>query len=419
MWIEQVPSKKNKKGYVYQITFRYTDIYGRVKKHKKSGFQTKKEAKQYAEKKQKELEDSGGVSPNCKVTIGEAFAQYMDLEGKGKYSPNTVGLYQRTYKTYIETKLGAMKVSTIQYVTLQRFFNELTMAGAGKSTVSNIKKVLSLIFKFSVKAGYIKESPLRNVEAVGKNTYKEPECITYDQLESLVESIESQKVSTPKFNDYSRCVALYLGYYLGLRKSETMALLKDDVDFENNRVSINGQVVYQGLLKKDWYITSRLKTEGSKTTLPLCKPLKEILERWFKYNPFDLVCCDVDGEFLSPASMDKCYSHHAQKLGFKFRYHLLRHAFVTQLIISGTDVKTTAQLARHKNLSVTLGIYTNISEAMMERAIEETFENQAKSAPKIRSEEGFCSKFAPDLPPKKENRLVSGCHKTGIMDFSS
>lgn len=34
MWIERVPSKKNKKGYLYQVSFRYTDIYGRQRKHK-------------------------------------------------------------------------------------------------------------------------------------------------------------------------------------------------------------------------------------------------------------------------------------------------------------------------------------------------------------------------------------------------
>lgn len=359
--------------------------------------------------------------------MSETFSQYMDLEGKAKYSVNTVALYKGTYETHIDPKLGAIKVSDIKYVTLQSFFNELNKANKGKSTVSNIKKILSVIFKFSVKAGYIKESPLRNVEAVGRNTYKEPDCISYEQLERLVEAIETQKVSTPKFNDYSRCIALYLGYYLGLRKSEALALLKEDVDLENGKVSINGQLIHQNLHKKDWYITSRLKTEGSKTTLPICKPLQEILEQWFQYNPFDLVCCDANGEFLSPASMDKCYKKHAEALGFQFRYHLLRHAFVTELVVNGTDVKTTAQLARHKNLTVTLGIYTNISDSMMQDAVAATFENRAQSAsdsapifaPDFGQPFQNCAKFAPDLPPKIENRPVSGVHKTDFSAFSS
>lgn len=61
------------------------------------------------------------------------------------------------------------------------------------------------------------------------------------------------------------CVFLYLGYFLGTRKSETLALTKDDVDFENNYIYISKRLEYHGLKRSEYHLTERMKTKGSKS----------------------------------------------------------------------------------------------------------------------------------------------------------
>ena len=104
--------------------------------------------------------------------------------------------------------------------------------------------------------------------------------------------------------------------------------------------------------------------------------MKEILLQWFQYNPYDLICCKEDGNFLSPGDLDNVFHNHSKNLGIKFRCHMLRHSFVTNLIHNGVDVKTTAELARHSDIRTTLQIYTQVSEQNKIDAIQDTFNSK-------------------------------------------
>ena len=79
---------------------------------------------------------------------------------------------------------------------------------------------------------------------------------------------------------------LCIGYYLGLRISEALALNKSDFDITNDTVTINKQLVHNGLKKEEFHTTDKMKTKSSKTILPLPKPLKDVLIQWFEQNPY-------------------------------------------------------------------------------------------------------------------------------------
>ena len=55
---------------------------------------------------------------------------------------------------------------------------------------------------------------------------------------------------------------------------------------------------------------------------------------------------------------------------------MLRHTFITNLVLAGTDPKTIAELARHKSPVTSLQIYTEITDVRMAEAVARTFEDE-------------------------------------------
>lgn len=377
MYFQKKASKKDKKGYRWIVKFYYTDENGEKKRFSKGGFNSKTEAEKYGIEKLNEIEKNCGRFAKTNLTFDEVFEEYMEVEGKYKYAPSTEMYYRNTYKNHIKKNIGHVKITDLHYLRVQKYFNSLD--DLGKATNKNVKKVFCVTFKYAQKAGYINENPMPMVEVRGQEKKKEHGVISIDQLEQLVESLlETSAGRRPTFTTYSMCVFLYLGYYLGTRKSETLALTKDDIDFKNDFIYVSKRLEYHGLKRGEFYVTERMKTKGSNARIPMCKPLKQVLKEWLEYNPYELVCCTENGDYLSPYDLDGVLRNHAKKLGIDFRCHMLRHSFVTNLIRNGVDVKTTAELARHSDIRTTLQTYTQISDTNKIDAIKETFDSMSK-----------------------------------------
>lgn len=375
MYFQKRESKKNKKGYTWTVKFYYKDEYGIKKRFAKSGFASKADAEKFGIKKQQELLENDGKMDAINLTFDEVFEEYMEVEGKYKYAKSTEMYYRNTYNNHVKKKIGQAKIADLHYLSIQKYFNSLDQFG--KATNKNIKKVFCVTFKYAQKVGYIRENPMPMIEIRGIENKQEYEVVTLEQIEQIIDSmLETKQGRKATFSTYSMCVFLYLGYFLGTRKSETLALTKEDVDFENNYIYISKRLEYHGLKRSEYHLTERMKTKGSKSKIPLCLPLKEILLQWFQYNPYDLICCKEDGNFLSPGDLDIVFHNHSKNLGIKFRCHMLRHSFVTNLIHNGVDVKTTAELARHSDIRTTLQIYTQVSEQNKIDAIQDTFNSK-------------------------------------------
>lgn len=175
----------------------------------------------------------------------------------------------------------------------------------------------------------------------------------------------------------SYCIAIYIGYYTGLRISEILALQKDDFDFLNMEVSITKRLESKDT-EKGLYITDRLKSHASRSVLPICERLKDILFDWFMNNPYDWVCCNGKGEFLRYELFDRTVRQHANELGIEFHSHMLRHSFVSNLVKHNVSPKIISELTRHANVSTTLNIYAHADEQEKRKAIDITFASKLK-----------------------------------------
>lgn len=364
MRFDKRASKKSKSGYTWRVTIEYKDQFGVTRKHTKSGFTTKNEAKAYGAQVQADL-DAGLNVQSYDKTLDQVFEEWHNLT---TLSPNSVITYSNAYRKHVSPVMGKARIKDLHYVELQSFFNQIS--GLGKSNVQTIRKVLRQIGKLAVKAGYISGWPLDQVEIKGEEKHREeaPQYLSHDDFTLLVNALNDGT-----FEGSSRAVFVYLGYYLGLRIAEALALHWTDFESDYSSVRIHSQLLYTSRKKEDYEITETMKSANSRSRLPAPSPLAQALHDWKRSNPHSLVVCREDGSLWQPQNFRKHIKEVASGLGIPFHPHMLRHTFVTNLILAGADPKTAAELARHSDPSLTLQIYTEISQGRKEEVIKAAF----------------------------------------------
>lgn len=371
MFARQRKAKRSKTGFTWTIYVDYVDSNGIKKRYTKGGFKTKKEALEHGHVIQNQLDNNGGCLTQNNKTFNEVFEEYLKVEGNYKYASTTIIHYKSVFNNHIKKSIGMNKMNNLRYKNIQTYFNSLD--DLGKVTCESIKKVFAVTFKYAVKNDYVQNNPMSMIELRGKDTSREKGIIEYQQLDDLVTLILEDYEKKKVFSELSYCMFLYLSYFLGTRKAETLALTKNDIDFENKLISINKQLVYSGIKKEEYYCKETLKTKSSNANIPICDKLNDILQKWVEHNPYDLLCCNEDGSYIIPTDMDRYLKRKAKELNIDFHPHMLRHSFVTNLIRSGVDVKTVSELARHSEVTTTMNVYAQTTESQKQKAINDTF----------------------------------------------
>ena len=376
MSIIKVPSKKAKKGYTYKVTFKYkeNDI---TRTYSKSGFIVKKDAQEHESMVKAQINQDGYLKKVCNDSLNKVFNDWLKVDS-GLYALNTINLYKRIYNKYIYSTIGKETIISLKYKDIQAFINE---SNVSYDNCVAIKKVLNNVFKYAIKNEYIETNPIAYIEIT--KTKEKKEINNYLSLEEYNMIIE--KLNHGSFYARALSIAISIGYHTGLRISEIFALNKSDIDFINDTITVNKQLLEREGKNKDLKIKTKLKTSSSNSVLPLVPTLKEILIEWFDINPYEKVVCNEEGYYLNPVSAQARVKKIASDLGIQgFHFHMLRHTLITNLYKSGVDVKTTQELARHSNINTTLNVYTHLEENSKKDTLNNVFEQiYSKNTPKM------------------------------------
>jgi len=367
MSIIKVASKKAKKGYTYKVTFKYKE-YGITQSYSKSGFLTKKEAQEHETIIKAQIKNDGYLKKECTKTLDQVYMEFMEI-GCDKYQENTIYNTKKDYQK-VKSVLGKTPIININYAVLQRYFNSIGHQGI--ETNKNIKKALNRIFVYALKMEYIKSNPLTLVDIKGvENKMDHANLLVPEDFYSLIQALKDKD----QFIYFAYAIAIEIGFYTGLRISETLALDKSDIDFDNSIIHVNKKLITKGLKKDEFYTTHQMKSKSSNAIIPLAVPLKQSLLKWFDNNPYERLLCDIEGYYINPDVLSISVKRIAKALNIDFHFHMLRHTYVTNLVTSGIDVKTVQELARHSNINTTMSIYTHVQEEHKKKAINNVFQD--------------------------------------------
>ena len=177
-------------------------------------------------------------------------------------------------------------------------------------------------------------------------------------------------------------IPLLLMLTMGLRAEEACGLKWKDVDFKNNTISVNQVLIkVKGVL----YIKPP-KTQTSIRTISappeLMSKLKKLKKKYNEYKISgaldlegdfeDLVCLNIKLQPIYTARLWENFSDFckAKKIR-KIRLHDLRHTHATLLVQAGVDFKTISHRLGHKDIKITLELYTHVMQENKINAMKE------------------------------------------------
>ena len=411
-----------KRGSKWQFRFEGASIDGKRKWITKSGFRTKKEALEAGNKALAEYNRAGQHFEPSKISVSDYLDYWFDQYCKINLKYITQLGYINIIENHLKPKFGHYRLSAVTPSILTEYANELKVSGYSKSTATGILSTFSVAFDYAVEPlNFIAQNPMKYVRFPKIDRKPRERCV----LDS-----EDWKRIMEKFPLGSRFhIPLMIGYHCGLRISETMGITWDDIDFENNTLSVNKQTVKRNYgvdarkvlqvkgkkeEKASWYFTSPKYDSGRviKFGETLRKSLLAEKERQEKnekeYGDFfvihvikeekdekgntihrimpcqkaiqptlkrvHLVCIAENGDFTTSDSMKYPSKIINKELLIRYEYHALRHTHATRLVESGVNIKAVQTRLGHKNIQTTLQTYAHTTEDM-ENEVISIFEN--------------------------------------------
>lgn len=224
-----MPKAKKTKAGTWRVTvFDYYDSAGKL--HQKT-FTAK--SKTEAERMAREYKSGPEITD---MTVGESVASYISVKA-ATLSPSTVRSYRANYRNYFESSVfGAVRISKLSTVSMQRFVSDLALAGKSPKTVRCVYGLLTASVKM-----YRPEA----VFAVTLPAMKKPDLYTptTDDINRLIDFIR---------DDHDLYIAVLLCAFGPMRRSEACAVQYSDVD--GNLITVRRAVVRgpdKGFIYKD------------------------------------------------------------------------------------------------------------------------------------------------------------------------
>lgn len=211
--------------------------------------------------------------------------------------------------------------------------------------------ILHHFFNYCVKKGYIEKNPAAGIKKLNE----------LSRLKTLSDS-DIDKLIAGATNKLTRDIISFL-IYSGCRKGEALNLKWDDVDMQNNVISIKGTKT-----KYDRYI-------------PIHTQLKAILSSIEK-NQDSLYVFVKNGTKIG--DFKGSFRTACKNAGMKdLRIHDLRHVFASKMVMNGTSLYITGELLGHRTTQMTKR-YSHLVPDTLMKAANDAFKCHDLSEPPIK-----------------------------------
>lgn len=259
---------------------------------------------------------------------------------------------------------------------------DVMAARAGKSRAAQEKtlQVLRRILTAAEQAGKLPRDPSRGIKPGGAPA-KEKEALTPAQQRILLDAVRGATIE----------LFVKIGLYAGLRREEILGLAWRDVHLDGEAPHLDVRQALRWPANNRPEISATLKSAAAWRSVPLPPPLLAELKK--RYAEDEKRAQELSGALTvvhNAAGEPWTYQnyraawkvieartakegrplgsavpkHPAVKVTIDFDVtpHILRHTYITMLVLGGVDVRRAQYLAGHETADVTLQIYTHLMD---------------------------------------------------------
>ena len=405
-----------KKGKKWYYRFYVEDASGNLVQKEFTGTESKSETEKLLRQAMEDYEEKKFIAKADNITLGDLLDIWAEEELKvGTLSNGTVENYLGAIRCIKKHPIADRRLKTVTAEHLQAFLDLLTFGGTypdgkvkkglSKDYIHSFSAVLQQSFRFAVfpkqlitfnPMQYIKlkrkaeEVDLFSEEDMGQ-TGTQP--VSHDDYEKLIAYLEKKNPAA--------VLPIQIAYYAGLRIGEVCGLTWQDINLEEQYLTVKRSVRYDGAKHKTVIgPTKRKKVRtvdfGDTLTAILKRARKEQLKNQMQYgelyhrnyykevqeknrvyyeyyslentqdipadyNEISFVCLRADGCLETPSTLSIVCRTLAKKLdGFEgFHFHQLRHTYTSNLLSNGAAPKDVLELLGHSDVSTTMNVYAH------------------------------------------------------------
>lgn len=295
-------------------------------------------------------------------TLDEAFKRWVKKKAaKGKTSWK---IDEQRYNKHISHKFGGRRVSDISEKMVQDWFNELPEKTGLSTTSANRLFVI-------IKTVYNQELRKYDNPCAGISLYREDSRERFlkpAELPRFFEALEHEE--TPNYlKDF-----VYLGLYIGARKSNLLSMKWQDIDFE---LAV-------------WSISAGQSKNREAMTIPIIPAALEILIRRWKENQ----ASPTPSLFVFPSLSPQSKTGHLNdiRISWKallkrakiadFRIHDLRRSLGSWQTIMGASTAIVGKSLGHKSQQAT-AIYARLNLDPIRQSMEKAVDAMHQAKPNV------------------------------------
>ncbi len=294
---------------------------------------------EFAEKKAKVIAEFQRQALKTFSTVADEWEEYHAQS----IQTYTQICYQAPLKD-LKAEFGDCILKEITAINFQLFLERMAAQSFAKQTIRLRKIVMKQIFDYAMLQGYVNYNPVA-VCKIPKKAVSGKRTLPSDEDINIIK----------KHLDGMWGLYCNLLMYTGLRREEALALTYEDIDFKNEIIHINKSLIFENGKS---YVRDSMKSAAGKRTVPLLKPLKNILDKEGSGYLFTL----KDNKPLVKWEFDKGFSKFREETGLRCTSHQLRHYFATLCFDANLDEKDVQDIMGHSKISLTKEVYTHIRE---------------------------------------------------------
>ena len=331
------------------------------------------------------------------LTVNDMFDLWCQL--KRGIKDSTFKNYIYMYELFVKPAFGQNRITLVKKSDVRKFYNSLADGKILKiATIDNVHNVLHQVFQVAVDDDIIRTNPTDKMLKELKMSHG------FEREKKSALTIEQQKLFFDYMLSHPKDRHWYPIFYImantGMRVGEITGLRWNDIDLDEGIIRVNHTLVYYNHRdeKGCYFSINTPKTKAGEREIPMTEGVKQAfrMEREYQQEAEiesrshidgydDFIFVNRFGDVQNQCNLNKairrmmrdCNDEILEKYGAdsnpvllpRFSCHILRHTFATRLCESGVNLKVIQDVLGHADVSTTMDIYVDVTNALKKREI--------------------------------------------------